>query len=66
LKEQQEYIVGALPGIGGTLAKPLLKKFKTVRKIMTASEENLKKVELIGDVKAKKIREVLDEEWKED
>ncbi|MFH1505379.1 MAG: DEAD/DEAH box helicase [archaeon] len=66
LKDRQEYIVASLPGIGATLAKPLLKRFKTVRKIMTSSEENLKKVDLIGDVKAKKIRDVLDEEYKDD
>ena len=65
LKDRQEYIVASLPGIGAALAKPLLKKFKTVRKIMTASEERLKKVDLIGDAKAKKIRDVLDEEYEE-
>jgi len=54
-KEQQEYIVSALPGVGPTLAKPLLKKFKSVKGVINAAETDLKKVELIGDKKAKEI-----------
>ncbi len=61
LKEQQEYIVSSLPGIGPSTAKPLLKKFKSVKKIMNASEEKLKKIDLIGEKKAKRIKEVLEE-----
>ena len=62
LKEQQEYIVSSLPNIGGALAKPL----KTVKKLINASEEQLKKVNLIGEKKAKKIREVIDIEYVDD
>ncbi|NQU98378.1 DEAD/DEAH box helicase family protein [Candidatus Woesearchaeota archaeon] len=65
LKEQQEYIVSSIPGIGGKLAKPLLKKFKSVKKIVNAKEYSLKKIALIGEKKAKKIRETLDLEYKE-
>ncbi|MBW2965498.1 DEAD/DEAH box helicase [Candidatus Woesearchaeota archaeon] len=65
LKEQQEYIVSALPNVGGTLAKELLKRFKTVKKIVNAKEERLKKVGKIGEIKAKKIRDVLDNEYLE-
>ncbi len=64
LKEWQEYIVASLPGIGATLAKPLLKKFKTVRKIFNAKHERLEKVDKIGPKKAEQIRRVLDEEYK--
>ncbi len=63
LKEQQEYMVSALPNVGGTLAKELLKKFKTIKKIVNAKEEKLQKVGKIGEIKAKKIREVLDSEY---
>jgi ERCC4-related helicase len=59
-KEQQEYIVGALPGVGPSLAKPLLRKFGSVKDIVNASEDDLKSVDLIGDKKAKAIRDVLD------
>lgn len=66
LKEQQEYIVSSFPGIGSLLSKPLLEKFKTIKNIVNASEEELKKVDLIGDKKAEKIREVLDSEYKKE
>ncbi len=62
-KEQQEYIVASLPGIGGTLNKPLLKEFKTIKRIINADEEELKKVELIGPKKAKTLKELFEEEW---
>lgn len=65
LKEQQEYLVSALPGIGPALAKPLLKKFKTIKKLIGAKEERLKKVGLIGEKKAAEIRKVLDSEYEE-
>jgi Fanconi anemia group M protein len=64
LKEQQEYVVSALPNIGGTLAKELLKKFKTIKKIVNAKEEKLQKVSKIGEKKAKEIRNVVDSEYK--
>jgi Fanconi anemia group M protein len=58
-KEQQEFIVGSLPGIGGALAKPLLEQFGSVLKLLNASEDALREVKLIGEKKAKAIRDVL-------
>ncbi len=63
LKEQQEYIISALPGIGPVLAKPLLKKLGSVKKVINASKEKLKKIDLIGEKKADKIKEVVDSEY---
>ena len=63
LKEQQEYIISSLPGVGPTLSKPLLKKFKTVKKVINASEDKLKKIDLIGEKKAKRIKEVLESDY---
>ena len=63
IKEQQEYLIETLPGIGPSLAKSMLTKFKTVKKIMNAKEHHLTKVEKIGPKKAKKIREVLEHEY---
>jgi len=65
LKDWQEYVVSALPGVGGTLAKPLLKKFKTVKKVINAKQEQLEKVEKIGPKKAERIREVVEKEYGE-
>ncbi|MBW2972606.1 hypothetical protein KY359_06220, partial [Candidatus Woesearchaeota archaeon] len=61
--ELQEYIVSALPGIGPTLAKPLLEKFGTVRAIVNASEDELQEIEKIGDKKAKEIQRLLTEKY---
>lgn len=58
LKEQQEYIVSAIPGVGLRAAKNLLRYFGSIEAIMTASIEELMKVEKIGERTAKKIREV--------
>jgi len=65
LTEQQEYLISALPGIGPTLAKPLLGQFGSVRSIVNATEEELKNVDLIGPVKAKTIRTVIDREYED-
>lgn len=61
--ELQEYIIGAFPGVGPVLAKPLLKKFKSIKKIVNAKEDQLKKVELIGDKKAKRIKDIVEKEY---
>jgi ERCC4-related helicase/ERCC4-type nuclease len=62
-KESQEYVVSALPGVGAGLAKELLKKFGSVKKIVNASEEELKEADKIGEKKAKKIKEIVDAEY---
>lgn len=63
IKEQQEYVVSSLPGIGMTLAKPLLKAFKNIKNLVNASASDLEKVEKIGPKKAADIRQVFDEEY---
>ncbi|MBI2557880.1 DEAD/DEAH box helicase [Candidatus Woesearchaeota archaeon] len=65
LKEQQEYFISSLPGINLTLAKPLLKHFKTIKKMLNASEEELQEVEKIGPLKAKQITDVVEQEYRE-
>ncbi|MBI3027680.1 DEAD/DEAH box helicase [Candidatus Woesearchaeota archaeon] len=65
LKEQQEFIVSSLPGINLTLAKPLLKNFKTIKNIVNSSEKELQEVEKIGPIKAKQIKDVVEGEYKE-
>ncbi len=63
LREWQEYIIAALPGVGSTLAKPLLREFKSVKKVINADEKRLQKVPKVGPVKAKKIKDVTDGEY---
>lgn len=63
LKEQQELIIESLPKIGPTLAKSLLKKFKSVKKVINASEEKLQKVEKIGKKKTEEIKKVINSDY---
>jgi Fanconi anemia group M protein len=56
--ELQEFIVAAFPGIGSQLAKPLLSEFKSIKNIVNATEDELKKVPLIGEKKAARIKEL--------
>lgn len=63
LKEQQEFIIESLPLIGPSLAKSLLQKFKSVKRVINASEEKLKKIDKIGKIKTKKIKEVINSKY---
>ena len=65
LKEQQEFVVSSLPGINLTLAKPLLRHFKTVKNIINANQEELQQVEKIGPSKSRQIKSVVEGEYKE-
>jgi Fanconi anemia group M protein len=63
IKDQQEYVVASFPGIGGILNKPLLEHFGTIKNIINATEKELKDVELIGPIKAKKLKELFEAEY---
>jgi len=65
IKDQQEYFISALPNIGMGGAVPLLKHFRSVKNIVNASEDELKKVDLIGPKKSKTLKEIFDKEWVE-
>jgi len=64
-KELQEYFISSLPGVGPGLAKPLLKKFGSVKRILNAEEKELRDVELIGEKKARKIKEFVEKEYED-
>ena len=55
LDQRQRFLVEGLPSVGETLARNLLRHFGSVRAVFDASEEELKKVAKIGDVKAAEI-----------
>ncbi len=65
LKEQQEYIVESLPLIGPQMAKELLKSFKSVKNVFNASEDDLLKINKMGEKKVEKLKEVVNNEYKE-
>jgi len=64
LKEQQEYLISAIPSVGPAVAKNMLKHFGSIEKIMTASLEELQEVELVGPKIAQRIRELVGGEYK--
>ena len=63
LKEQQEYFIEGLQGIGNSTARNLLEHFKSVKNIVNASSNELIKVEKIGKKKAEKIKEVFEKDY---
>lgn len=59
LGQRQRFLVEGLPNVGETLARNLLERFGTVRAVFNATEEDLKRVPKIGDVKAADIARLL-------
>ena len=66
LAERQRLIVEGLPNVSATLAKRLLRHFGNVESVFTATEEELKEVEGIGEKKAREIRKVITAPYVED
>ncbi|MCD6230037.1 MAG: DEAD/DEAH box helicase [Candidatus Diapherotrites archaeon] len=64
--QQQQFIVESLPGIGPVMACELLKKFGSVEAVFSASDEELKKTENLGEKKAQAIRDILTRKFEED
>jgi ERCC4-type nuclease len=66
LSDQQQFIIEGLPLVGPTLAQNMLGEFKTIKNIVNATEEDLQKIANLGKLKAKKIRKILDAQYKEE
>ncbi len=62
--EQQIYIIESLPNVGPVTARKLLEEFLTVKNVINASKNDLKKIDGIGDKIAEKIKEVVDTSFK--
>jgi Fanconi anemia group M protein len=58
-KEMKQFIIEGFPGIGPMNAKKLLERFKTIKEIVNASEEELK--EILG--KKSEVFKIVDEEY---
>ena len=65
LKEQQEHVIETLPGVGPNLARSLLRHFGSIKKIFTASEEDIRKVDKMGEKKAEKLIDVINCDYEE-
>ncbi len=59
-KERMQFILEGFPGIGSKTAKKLLEEFKTIKNIINAQEEDLKKV--VGK-KAETIKKLIEEKY---
>ena len=64
LKEQQEYMISSIPSVGPAVARNLLRHFGSIEKVMTASEEDLQKVDLVGPKIAERIKELVGGDYK--
>ena len=62
-KELQEYVISSFPNVGPAVAKELLLSFKSVKNIVNADVESLKKVDKVGDKIASGIKELVDKEY---
>lgn len=63
-EQQKEFAVSALPGIGPVTAKDLLAGFGSIKKIVNASEEELKQVPGVGEKTAKRLKDFFEEDYK--
>jgi DNA excision repair protein ERCC-4 len=64
LSRQQLSVLCSLPGIGEKLASRMLAKFGSPSKTLNASLADLAKVEGLGEARAKKIKQMLDQQSK--
>ncbi len=64
-KEIQEYIISGFPGIGSRIAPYLLEHFNSIKNIVNASEQELREVELVGEKKAKRLKEIFERKYRE-
>lgn len=63
LKEEQQMILEGFPGIGPSLAKKLLKKFRTIKEIINADEKELEKIERFDGNKIKNMKRIINSKY---
>lgn len=61
--EEREYVVASLPMVEAATAKKLLIALKSVQAVFSASEKELMEVDGIGPKKARRIREVISQDY---
>lgn len=63
IKELQEHFISGLPGVSTVLSKRILKEFKNIKKFVCAKENDISRVKGIGKKLAKRLHEILNEEY---
>jgi len=66
LSEQQRFIVEGLPYVSATIARRLLRKFGSVRRVFTASEAELTNIRGIGRRRAREIIKIITAPYKDE
>ncbi len=64
IDEQLEFIVAALPGIGVPTAQNLLNYFGSLKKVVTASKEELRALDGIGEKTSERLWILFNQEYK--
>ncbi len=64
LAEQQEYVVSSIADIGPVTARSLLEAFGSVEAVMTATREELREVDGVGEVTADSVRDVVASDYR--
>jgi Fanconi anemia group M protein len=64
LAEQQEYVVSSIADIGPVTARSLLEAFGSVEAVMTATREELREVDGVGEVTADRVRDVVASDYR--
>lgn len=64
-REMQQFIIESFPNIGPTTAKQLLKELNTIKNIINADESKLKSVDGVGEIRAREIKKLMEEEYKD-
>jgi Fanconi anemia group M protein len=60
-QERKRFILEGFPGVGPNTSKNLLKKFGSIKNVINADKESLKKT--LGDKKTDKFKQILEEQY---
>ncbi len=61
MKEQQEFLISALPGIGIIVARNLLNYFGTIKSVVNASKEELQALDGVGEKISERLWQLFNE-----
>ncbi len=66
MKEQQEFLVSALPGIGIVVARNLLNYFGSIKSVVNSSKEELQALEGVGEKISERLWGLFNEEYEKE
>lgn len=66
MKEQQEFFVSAMPGIGVQNARLLLENFGSIKGLVNASKDKMVEIKGIGEKTAERLTNFFDEDYKKE